>query len=174
MCCLRHLPTTFAQGWVEVLGQVLWIDGISGSDREAWIAPKTDPRRDGPTQLRRFLMIRLRHRFTTFWRMGTAIHKLDPLIHNLIHNFWQGKGLEWRSLSRDRHSHGASSPLTWSLISLTTSDSRTFKPLMEGPQDGSNKPPTPFFLANILTDNGSLLRKRRKRPKWRFIPVIWA
>jgi hypothetical protein len=42
--------------------------------------------------------IQLRHRFTTFngWErqfttlVGT-IHKLDPSIHNLVHNFWQGK-----------------------------------------------------------------------------------
>src|ERR1700678_575058 len=45
---------------------------------------------------------------------------------------------------------------------LANHHSRTFEPLMEGPQDGSNKPPTPFFLPNLLTDNGSLLRKRRK------------
>ena len=36
-----------------------------------------------------------------------AIHNSDPSIPKLIHNFSYGKWLQWRSLSRDRHSHGA-------------------------------------------------------------------
>ena len=39
------------------------------------------------------------------------IHNLEPSIHNLVHTFWQGNGLEWRSLNRDRHSHGPQNTL---------------------------------------------------------------
>ena len=61
-----------------------------------------------------FLKIRLRHRFTTFRRMGKAIHnsgscnsQLGTLDSQLHSQLLAGKSLKWRSLSRDRHSHGA-------------------------------------------------------------------
>ena len=46
---------------------------------------------------------RWERRFTT---LPGAIHNSGPSIHNLIHTFWQGRRLQWRSLSQDRHSHG--------------------------------------------------------------------
>jgi hypothetical protein len=61
--------------------------------------------------------LRLRHRFTTFWRVGTPIHNFgrrDSQVRGpdsqLGSQLLAGKWLEWRSLNRDRHSHGASSP----------------------------------------------------------------
>jgi hypothetical protein len=59
--------------------------------------------------------IRLRHRFTTFWRVGKAIHnkgrrnsQFGPLDSQLFSQLLAGKRLEWRSLFRLRHSHGTS------------------------------------------------------------------
>jgi hypothetical protein len=53
-------------------------------------------------------------RFTTFWRVGTAIHnfygrdsQLGTLDSQLGSQLLAGKWHEWRSLNRDRHSHGA-------------------------------------------------------------------
>src|SRR6267378_3697097 len=89
------------------------------------------PRQNGhsPTPTWPFLTIRLRHRFTTFWRVGTAIHnfgRCDSQLGGPDSHFdsqlLAGKWHEWRSLSRDRHSHGASSPhfTSFSLTYLLT------------------------------------------------------
>src|SRR6267378_352398 len=86
------------------------------------------PRQNGhsPTPTWPFLTIRLRHRFTTFWRVGTLIHnfgRCDSQVRGPDSHFdsqlLAGKLLEWRSLNRDRHSHGACSPRL-SFLAITT------------------------------------------------------
>ena len=71
--------------------------------------------------------LRVRHRFTTFWRVGTAIHnfgrrdsQFGPLDSQLGSQLLVGKRLEWRSLLRDRHSHSASSSTLTDLSPSTT------------------------------------------------------
>ena len=86
------------------------------------------PRQNGhsPTPTSPFLTIRLRHRFTTFWRVGTLIHnfgRCDSQVQGPDSHFdsqlLAGKLLEWRSLNRDRHSHGACLPRL-SFLAITT------------------------------------------------------
>ena len=48
--------------------------------------------------------------FSGIWEHGFtllagAIHTLAGSIHTLVHTFWQGNGLVWRSLDRLCHSH---------------------------------------------------------------------
>ena len=50
--------------------------------------------------------------------LAGAIHNLDPSIHTLVHNFWQGKGSNGDLSNRDRHSQSASSPHFTSLLLL--------------------------------------------------------
>ncbi len=88
--------------WCELMGnETPTVNRESQGPPPKWAQPHpTSP----------FLTIRLRHRFTTFWRVGTAIHnfgRCDSQVRGPDSHFDSqllgGKLLEWRSLFRDRH-----------------------------------------------------------------------
>ena len=87
----------------KVSGEVVWTDRSSSSDREAWTGPKrkhgAQPPHPGlrhshdPTSPSIHEFLAGGKGDSRLWQgLPGAIHNLDPSIHNLVHEIWQGKG----------------------------------------------------------------------------------